>query len=291
MVVMRISDRKRAGLVEGAVSVIVNTVLFTSKWYLGVVYYSVAILADAVHTLSDSLTSIVLILSMVLAGKPPDIEHPFGHGRAEQVGQLIIGVLLGVVGVEFAQRSYNKLVSRETLIYSDILVYSLIVFTNIKLLLGIWAYRLGRKWSSNAIVADAWHHLSDALATLLLAVAIYFGRHYWWLDGVLGFVVSGLIMYVGIEISWDATSELLGRAPSLTEIDDLRSLIESIFPEVKHVHHVHYHKYGDHVEITLHVRLPGEMSLKNAHDIASKIEELIRNKYGYEATVHVEPYT
>lgn len=291
MVDSRIRDRREAGLVEGTVSVIFNTILFVSKWYLGIVYYSVAVLADAIHTLSDSLTSIVLILSMKLASKPPDREHPFGHGRAEQVGELIIGVLLGVVGVEFAQRSYSKLVSRETLIYSDILVYSLIVFTIIKLLLGIWAYRLGHKWSSNAIVADAWHHLSDMLATLLLAFAIYFGREYWWLDGVLGLVVSGLIIYVGIEISWDATSELLGKAPSPSEIRDLTTLIESIFPEVKHIHHIHYHRYGDHVEITLHVRLPGEMSLRNAHEIASKIEKLIRERYGYEVTVHVEPYT
>lgn len=283
-----ISIRRKSAYIEGIVSVVVNTILFFFKYYVGLIYNSIAVIADAFHTLSDSLTSIILILGYVVTRKPPDHEHPFGHGRAEFIGGLIIGVLLAMVGYDFTTRSIDKLINKLTLTFSYVLIVVLVVSTLIKLLLSLWAYNLGEKAGSQPIKADAWHHVSDSLATGILAIAIFLGRNFWWIDGVLGLVVSGIIFLTSAKIIYDASSELLGRAPVKSELEALEKVIREEFPEVKRLHHVHFHRYGDHVEVTFHVELPGNISLKEAHEIATRIENTVRRKLKYEATIHVE---
>ncbi|MEM3912487.1 MAG: cation diffusion facilitator family transporter [Desulfurococcaceae archaeon] len=283
-----ISIRRKSAYIEGIVSVVVNTILFFFKYYVGLIYNSIAVIADAFHTLSDSLTSIILILGYVVTRKPPDHEHPFGHGRAEFIGGLIIGVLLAMVGYDFTTRSIDKLINKLTLTFSYVLIVVLVVSTLIKLLLSLWAYHLGEKAGSQPIKADAWHHVSDSLATGILAIAIFLGRNFWWIDGVLGLVVSGIIFLTSAKIIYDASSELLGRAPVKSELEALEKVIREEFPEVKRLHHVHFHRYGDHVEVTFHVELPGNISLKEAHEIATRIENTVRRKLKYEATIHVE---
>ncbi|MEM0100200.1 MAG: cation diffusion facilitator family transporter [Desulfurococcaceae archaeon] len=283
-----ISIRRKSAYIEGIVSVVVNTILFFFKYYVGLIYNSIAVIADAFHTLSDSLTSIILILGYVVTRKPPDHEHPFGHGRAEFIGGLIIGVLLAMVGYDFTTRSIDKLINKLTLTFSYVLIIVLVVSTLIKLLLSLWAYHLGEKAGSQPIKADAWHHVSDSLATGILAIAIFLGRNFWWIDGVLGLVVSGIIFLTSAKIIYDASSELLGKAPAKSELEALEKVIREEFPEVKRLHHVHFHRYGDHVEVTFHVELPGNISLKEAHEIATRIENTVRRKLKYEATIHVE---
>ncbi|MEM0004968.1 MAG: cation diffusion facilitator family transporter [Desulfurococcaceae archaeon] len=281
--------RQKTAYLEGFVSILVNTVLFILKYYVGVMFNSIAVIADAFHTLSDSLTSLVLIIGYRIAGKPPDREHPFGHGRAEFIGGLVIGVLLGVVGAEFTISSIEKIVSKLSLTYSDIIVGVLLLSTIAKLLLTIWAYKIGKKVDSQPVIADAWHHLSDTFATGLLSVAIFIGRSYWWIDGVLGLIISGLIMFTAMEVVYGASSELIGKAPASKELEKLVKVIKEEYPNVKRIHHVHFHRYGDHVEVTFHVDLPGNITLREAHEVATRLENAVRRKLGYEATVHVEP--
>lgn len=283
-----INMRRKSAYLEGVISIVINTILFFFKYYVGVLYNSVAIIADSFHTLSDSLTSVVLILGYRITGKPPDQEHPFGHGRAEFIGGLIIGVLLAMVGYEFTIKSVEKLINKLSLTFSYALLIVLIASALIKLLLSWWAYHLGKKSYSQPIVADAWHHISDSLATGLLAIAIFLGKDYWWIDGVLGIVVSGIIFFTSAKIIYDASSELLGKAPTRGELEVLEKVVREEYPEVKRLHHVHFHKYGDHIEVTFHVELPGNISLKEAHEIVTKMENAIRKKLGYEATIHVE---
>jgi cation diffusion facilitator family transporter len=282
-------ERKRAGYIEGAVSIIVNTLLFIAKYIVGAMFNSIAVIADSIHTLSDSLTSIVLIIGYHLASKPADREHPFGHGRFEVITGVVIGVLLGVIAYDFVFESVEKLLNRIPLVYSDLLIVVLAASTLAKALLSLWAYRLGKRHSSSPILADAWHHLSDTIATGVLSIAIYTGRSIWWLDGVLGVTVSTLIFYTAGRIIYDSSMELLGRAPSKVEQDDLIRVIRDACPEIEGVHHIHFHKYGDHVEVTLHVNLPGDITLSQAHDVANRIERVVREKLGYIVTVHVEP--
>ena len=284
-----IAERKAAGFMEGFVSVFINVALFILKYYFGLVHNSIAVVADAVHTLSDAGTSIVVIIGFWVAYKPPDKEHPFGHGRAEEIGAVVIGTLLGVAGFEFLVRSYEKLVSRETLIFSWVLVGVLLFSSVVKELLARWALRLGKSYESRSIVGDAWHHRSDAIATTLLALGVLVGAEYWWVDGFLGMLVSLIIMYTSIKIVFEASRELLGYEPTKREKDLLSDLAREVSPLIGDVHHIHVHKYGDHVEASLHIRLPKTIKLEEAHEIATKLEGKIKDKLGWEVTVHLEP--
>lgn len=280
---------KKAAYKEGFVSVVINSLLFIAKYYVGLIHGSIAILADAFHTLSDSLTSIILVLGYKVADKPPDKEHPFGHGRAEFIGGLVIGVLLCVVAYEFGVESYERLVTRLSLLYSDYIVAVLGISAIVKGLLALWAYRLSLMYSSHSIKADSLHHLSDTFASCLITVALYLGRDYWWLDGLLGLGVSILILYTAIRVIYDTSSELLGKGPSSFELDKLMKLLNEVYPMAHRIHHVHFHRYGKHIEVTLHIDLPGNMTLKEAHEVATLIENAIRRELGYEVTVHLEP--
>ncbi|MCC6033214.1 MAG: cation diffusion facilitator family transporter [Desulfurococcaceae archaeon] len=284
-----VAERKVAGFKEGLVSIFVNVVLFVIKFYLGLIHNSIAVVADAVHTLSDAGTSVVVVISFWIAYKPPDKGHPFGHGRAEQIGAVIVGTLLGVAGFEFLMSSYEKLSSREALTFSWFLVGVLLLSSLVKELLARWAFRLGGSYESRSIVGDAWHHRSDAIATTLLALGILVGADYWWVDGVLGIIVSFVIVYTSIKIILETSRELLGSEPTRREEELLIDLAREVSPLIEDVHHIHIHKYGDHVEASLHIKLPNTMKLEEAHEIATKLENRIKDRLGWEATVHPEP--
>ncbi|MEM4717544.1 MAG: cation diffusion facilitator family transporter [Desulfurococcaceae archaeon] len=286
----RFNVRKKAGYIEGYISIIVNTVLFVLKYLYGIWFGSIAVVADAFHTLSDSLTSIVLVLGYRVASKPPDQEHPFGHGRLEFVSSIVIGVLLAVVGYEVAKSSIERLISKEVFLYGDVLVIVLIVSGSVKLILALWAYSMGKRVGSKPVIADAWHHASDAMITSMLAGVLYIGRDIWWIDGVFGIVISIVLIYVAIRIINQSTSEIIGKSPTPIEIESLKEIVQRTYKVIGGIHHIHFHKYGEHVEVTLHIRLPGKISLREAHEIATRIENEIREKLGYEATIHIEPY-
>jgi cation diffusion facilitator family transporter len=282
-------ERKRVGYLEGFVSIFVNTALFMVKIVVGVMCNSIAVIADSVHTLSDSLTSIVVVAGYRMGSKPPDKEHPFGHGRAEELVTLIIASMLFMTGLDFTIRSIEKFLSGESYIFSWLLVTVMAVSALVKEGLALWAFWLGKKYNAQPILADAWHHRSDAIASALLAIAFAFGRNIPWLDSALGIVVSAIIIVTSINILAEPFTELLGKAPTSAEVKRIVDLVKRTSPLVLSVHHIHVHRYGDHVEVTLHIHLPDDTSLFKAHEVATEIEEALRRELGYEATVHVEP--
>jgi cation diffusion facilitator family transporter len=282
-------SRKTAGYVEGIVSIIVNTVLFMIKYLVGVMYNSIAVITESIHTLSDSLTSAVVVVAFWIAYKPPDEEHPFGHGRAESVGSVIIGTLLAVTAYELFNESVRRYLSGESMIFNWVLVVVLSVSVIIKELLARWSLRLGVKYDSKALVGDAWHHRSDAILSALVCIGILFSNYYWWVDSVLGMVVSVIIMFVAIKLIITTSKDIMGsKLPSKLE-SEVKEIISSISKDISDIHHIHMHKYGEHTEITLHIRLPPNMKLSEAHEIASKVEGELKKRYGWEVTVHIEP--
>jgi len=281
--------RKKAAYTEGLVSIVVNTLLFAGKLIVGLMCNSIAVISDAFHTFSDSLTSLILILSYKVASKPADRDHPFGHGRFELIGELIIGVVLGFIGLELVLKSVERLVERAYFTFMNIVVVVLLVSFIAKVLLATWAYKLGVKHSARAIVGDAWHHAVDAAVSGLLVLALLLGREAWWVDGAFGLCISLVIVGVAGKIIYESSVELMGRAPSPYEVERVVQAVLDSCPEVVGVHNVRFHRYGDHVEVTLHVNLPGNMPLQDAHEVASKIERVIKERLGYLATVHVEP--
>lgn len=282
-------NKKKLVYQQGWVSIFTNGLLFASKYWVGIITGSVALMADAWHSLSDSLTSIIVILGAKISSKPPDKEHPFGHGRAELIASIIIGVILGLVGFEFAKESILKLINKEGVEYGNAAIWVTAISIVVNELLAQYAFWIGRKTGNPSLKADGWHHRSDALSSIIILVGIFFANNFWWIDGVLGFIVSLLLFYAAYDIIKDGTSPLLGEMPDeelLNNINDIAIAASGMEP---HLHHVHVHRYGEHVELTMHIRLPKNTTLENAHQIADDIETNIAEKLNIDATIHMEP--
>lgn len=289
---MQMRDKPhRFGYLEGGLSVIVNVVLFAFKYWAGTQSGSVAMIADAWHTMSDTLTSLIILVSFWVVSRPADKLHPFGHGRAESIGAIIIGTLLGVVGLTFFRESILRLQHYQAAEFATlgILVFGVSVLVKEALAeFSIWA---GRKIQSHALVADGWHHRSDAIASGLIVIGALAGAYLWWIDGVMGIFVSLLILYATYTILKDAADSLLGERPDPVIADKLNELVRTSAPAASCIHHLRMHRYGDHIELTLHIKLPCEMSLKEAHDLATRLEEAIKKETNAASTIHVEPRT
>ncbi|HOI23892.1 Ferrous-iron efflux pump FieF [bioreactor metagenome] len=283
------AEKRRLGYREGVISSVLNTVLFGLKFWVGTAVGSVAMIADAWHTLSDTLTSLVVILGFWISSKPKDDEHPFGHGRAELIASVIIGTLLGVVGVNFLKESWNQLGEHQAVEYSTISIIVFGISVAGKEALARYSIWAGRKVNAQSLLADGWHHRSDALASALIIVGALFGARFWWIDGVLGMGVSALILYAAVDIIRGAVNTLMGEKPDAELIDKVRAIVDSTLPGSSKLHHIHLHTYGDQKEMTLHIRLPAQMSLHDAHSITFAIEDRIRKELNIEATIHPEP--
>ncbi len=276
------------GYLEGWISVFLNTVLFGVKFWAGTRFSSVAMVADAWHTLSDTLTSIVVIVGFFIASRPADKGHPFGHGRAEPIGAVIIATLLAVVGVNFFIESVTRLRHFQSASFGMAAVIVFLVSAVLKEGLAEFSYWAGRKIGSASLKADGWHHRSDAIASALIVVGALFGRSLWWVDGAMGIVVSLLILYATVDILRSSATSLLGEKPTPDLEKRLAALIAALAPSASHFHHLHVHSYGEHRELTFHLDFPPALALHEAHLLASRVEAAIREEMGAEATVHIE---
>ncbi len=273
----------------GWLSIAINTVLFVLKYWAGIVTGSIALIADAWHTLSDSLSSVVLLVGIRLSKKPADKEHPFGHGRYELISALTIGAILGLIGYNFLLGSIEKLNERETATFGLMAIIITIISIIGKEGLAQYSFYAGRKTNNKAVVADGWHHRTDALSSVIILVGILFGKQYWWMDGVMGILVSLLIFYASFTICSEAVNKLLGEKPDDKTIKKIKDITYQITDRELYLHHTHIHTYGDHKEITFHIRLPSHMTLQDAHVIATKIEHQIQQDLNIQATIHMEP--
>jgi len=248
---------------------------------------SIAIIADAWHTLSDSLTSIVVILGAKVSSKPADKNHPFGHGRAESVASIIIGVLLFIVGSNFFFEAIQRLRSKEAAIFStsSIIIFIISVITKEAMAqFSFWAYN---KTKSHSLKADGWHHRSDAIASAIILISIFLGKNLWWIDGVFGIIVSLLIVYTAIDIMKEAAQPILGEIPKQDSIEKIIKIGERF--NLNDIHHIHEHSYGSHLEYTMHVYMPKDSPIYKAYSITKKFREVLRKELNIESTVYIKP--
>jgi cation diffusion facilitator family transporter len=274
---------------EGWISIGVNTLLFALKYWAGIVSGSVAIIADAWHTLSDSLSSVFLLVGAKISSKPPDKEHPYGHGRAELIASILIAAFLGFVAYEFIADSIGRLSKNTEAKFGTVAIVVTIVSVLFKEALAQYAFWAGRKANSSAIRADGWHHRTDAISSVVVLIGIFVGRYYWWVDGVLGILVALMILYAAYEILKDAINKLMGVAPTKKLIGQIVGVAKATIGFDPDIHHIHLHTYGNHQELTFHVRLPNKMDVETSHSITKSIEKAIKNQLGIVATIHVEP--
>jgi cation diffusion facilitator family transporter len=277
------------GVLEGWVSIAVNLAVFVVKLVPGIMIGSISLIADAVHSLGDVASSIVVIWGFKVAAKPSDKEHPFGHGRGESVAALVIGVMLFVVVWEIAQNSVLRLLSPKPVLASEGLLVLLVVTLVIKEWLSRFALTLAGRIDSNALKADALHHRSDVFATAVVIaslIAARFGLH--WVDAVGGLAVAGFIAVIAYRLCRDAIDPLLGEAPSERLLQEIREIALTI-PEVEEVHDVMVHSYGGLVVTSLHVEVSSELDLNHAHDVAEAVESAINDRFKGWSVVHVDP--
>jgi len=269
-------------------SIIGNIFLAAVKFWSGLMIGSVSIIADAWHTLSDSVTSVIVILGLKFSNKPADREHPFGHGRAEIIATLIIAVLLAVVAFNFGLESIKRLIERKAIAFNTFALIVMIISVIIKEAMARYATYAGKESNFKALFADAWHHRSDGLASLLIVIGILIGPYFWWIDSVLGILVSVLILYTAFSLARDAINPLLGELPEAQTIEQIKRICRSKIDDPINIHHFHIHRYGQHTELIFHISFASDIYLKDAHKLISEIEKTIRTELQVETTIHLE---
>ncbi len=282
-------ESKKYVIREGWISIAGNTVLFFLKYWAGIVTGSLALIADAWHTLSDTVSSVIVLFAGKVSRKPADDDHPFGHGRAEHIAAVIIGVLLAIVAFDFIVGSIEKFNSREKTIFGSVAWAATIISILSKEAMAQYAFWAARKCNSTILKADAWHHRSDALSSIVILVGLIVGNYFWWTDSVLSFIVALMIGYASYQILSKEITSLLGESPTEEHLVSITKTAQDSCEVPIHLHHIHIHNYGRHSELSCHIKLPAKMPLDEAHEICTKIEKAIEEKFGYISTIHPEP--
>ena len=281
--------RTKIGVFQGWISVLVNSILFILKLVIGVMVGAVSVIADAVHTLSDVVSSIVVIWGFKQAEKPADVEHPYGHGRAEYIATLIIAILLCVAGIEFIEASIDRIQKPEQVVAEWWMILILMVTIIMKEITARYAEFLSKKIASGTLHADAWHHRIDALSSLLVVGALIAGKYgYPSSDGWAGLGVALFLIYTGFIIAKDAVDDLIGKPPTSEEVEVIRQIVMSV-DGVLGAHDIIIHSYGHDKFASVHVEIDADETTAVAHDISEEVEDKLEKAIGVEPTVHLDP--
>ena len=281
--------RTKIGVFQGWISVLVNSILFILKLVIGVMVGAVSVIADAVHTLSDVVSSIVVIWGFKQAEKPADVEHPYGHGRAEYIATLIIAILLCVAGIEFVEASIDRIQNPERVAAEWWMILILMVTIILKEITARYAEFLSSKIASGTLHADAWHHRIDAISSILVVAAMIAGKYgNPVVDGWAGLGVAFFLIYTGFEIAKDAVDDLIGKPPTSGEVEVIRQIVMSV-DGVLGAHDIIIHSYGHDKFASVHVEIDADETTAVAHDISEEVEDKLEKAIGVEPTVHLDP--
>lgn len=285
---MKIS-RERIGYLEGIVSIILNTFLFVLKYWAGIVSGSIALIADAWHTLSDSISSLVVIAGIKMSVRKPTKKHPFGFGRIEQISALFVAFILGIVAYEIMRESIDKYLNNESSNYGTIAILVTIISILSKEALAQFSFWAFRKTNYITLRADAWHHRSDALSSVIVLVGIFLRPYIWWVDSLLGIIIALMLFYTVYDIARDAIERLIGLELPHPIVEEIKQIASKAHNGDLLLHHFHIHNYGHHQELTFHMKIKECTTVFDAHEIATKIEKQIFEDLNIESTIHIEP--
>ena len=282
--------RRAYGTMCGLYGIFLNLLLFAGKYFAGVVSGSVAITADAFNNLSDAGSSIITLLGFAIAGKKPDLDHPFGHGRAEYLAGLALSAVIILMGFELAKSSFDKILHPDPintgLLPALILVCSILV----KFYMCLYNRSVGKKINSAAMQATAVDSLSDSVATtvVLLSMGISYFFHVN-IDGYAGLLVAVFIIYAGFNAAKDTVSPLLGQAPDPEFLQQVADIVTA-HPEVVGIHDLVVHDYGPgRVMVSLHAEVRGDGNIFDLHDAIDTAETELKEQLGCIATIHMDP--
>lgn len=281
-------------LVGGAV----NVLLLVFKFLAGVLGHSSAMIADAVHSLSDFVTDVIVLVFVKISNKPQDKSHDYGHGKYETLALTVIGIALMAVAVGIIVKGALKIAAwanGEVLEAPGMLAFWAAI-VSIVLKEAVFRYSIikARKLNSKAVEANAWHHRSDALSSIGTAVgiggAVFLGQQWTILDPIASVAVGAFIVKVAFDLLKNGIGDLMEQSlPDQVE-DEILKIVAEV-PGIAEPHDLRTRRIGNHYAIELHILMDGNLSLKEAHDKASEVEDLLREHYGEEThvAVHVEP--
>ena len=282
--------REKYGVLAGAVGIVLNLLLSAGKLFAGLATGSISITADAFNNLSDEGSSVVTLVGFKVAGQKADDGHPFGHGRVEYLAGLLVSLMILLVGVELGKSSVEKILHPEAVTFSALSAAILVCAILVKLWMGQFNRRLGKKIGSAAMAATAADSVSDAVATAaVLAGALVNRFAHVNIDGWVGLAVAVFILRSGWGAAKDTINPLLGASPDPELVRQLRELVLS-HPQVVGIHDMIIHDYGPGRRLcSFHAEVPQDADILAAHDAIDHIEREIQEKFGIETTVHMDP--
>ena len=284
------SVRRAYGTLCGIVGIALNILLFAGKFFAGQLSGSIAVTADAFNNLSDAGSSAVTLLGFRLAGRKPDTDHPFGHGRIEYISGLAVAGLILLMGVELAKSSVDKVLHPEEVTFSLLALGILAASVCVKLYMWLYNRRIGKKIKSAAMEATAMDSLSDTAATAAVLLAMLIGR---WtglaVDGYVGLVVALFILTSACKAAKETLSPLLGQAPDPELVQEIRDIVMA-HSTVQGIHDLVVHDYGPgRCMISLHAEVPAHGDIMEMHDVIDNIEKELAERLHCQAVIHMDP--
>lgn len=272
-------------------SIMVNMMIFVVKAIIAINISSLSLLSDSIHTLTDSVSSMSVLLGLRLSEKPADETHPYGHGRAEYVAVLFVGLILILTAFTFIFDGILTLVDPPGQLEVRPTVFMVVAATAVlKLLLWAVSYRVGKSEGSPSLLADAWHHMTDVFTTVVVILALWgASMGYPYLDSLAGIFIALFILYIGFYYTRNSVDELLGTAPSQEMLEKIKEDAES-FEGVKEVHGIKVHDYGGRAEIYLHMRPDDSTPSSKTHALAHELKEHLEKQHSATVEVHHDPW-
>ncbi len=277
---------------------VVNVVLLLFKFVAGIVGHSAAMVADAVHSLSDFVTDVIVLVFVHISGKPQDKSHDYGHGKYETLAMTLIGMALLLVAVGILYSGLTKIVAwaagAQLQAPGTLALWAALLSVVLKEAVYRYSMVKARQLNSQAVEANAWHHRSDALSSIGTAVgiggAIFLGPRWTVLDPVASIVVGAFIVKVAVGLLRNGIGDLMEQSlPDAVEQEILQAV--AALPNLTKPHDLRTRRIGNHYAIELHILMDGNITLREAHDKATEVENLLKARYGEEThvAVHVEP--
>lgn len=282
--------RESYGVLSGVLGIICNLFLFIVKISIGLLINSIAVISDAFNNLSDLGSSLISILGVKLSNRPADREHPHGHGRYEYITSLTVSFIIFGVGLELLRNSFQKVIKPEEVIFSPISIFLLVVSVFVKLWMFSYNRYIGKAINCGINKATASDSLNDAIATSTVIAGTLLGRVVDFpFDGVLGLVISVLIMYSGFGIAKSSVDLLLGSSPDQELIDSINSYVLR-GKGIKGVHDLKVHDYGPgKISASIHAEVSEGANIVEIHSQIDEIEQRIKSELGVDIVIHMDP--
>lgn len=285
-----IQVRTSYGLMGSIVGICCNLVLFAAKLLTGVFINSISVMADAFNNLSDAASSIIGFVGVKMAEKPADEDHPFGHGRIEYIAAFIVAFIVIQVGFSLFKTSLGKILHPEELSFSLVSILILLLSIGVKLWMAVFNRTLGKRIHSTVMMATSADSLGDVAATsaTILSIAV-FGIWHVNIDGIVGLVVSVLVMIAGLNIAKDTLAPLIGEAIDPHVYEEITKFVES-YDGIVGSHDLIVHNYGPNRSMaSIHAEVPRDVDVEVSHEIIDRIEREAAKALGIFLVIHMDP--